>query len=329
MYTLAEIASFLSLEYKGDPDTKIYRISSEKNPTPNSITYYSNSKKLMNLSIDSNIVLIPTSLKNSFKLKNNVIFSPNPPLDFAKITNKFAKSKFPNSPRTTLSSFDNSISFGLNVAISKGVKIGKNCKIGNNVVIEQGVSIGDDVFLEHNVVIHQDSIIGNNVSIGSSSIIGSEGFGNTLDQNGAWHHISHLGLVRIHNNVSIGANCTIDRGTIDETIIHQGVIIDNQVHIAHNVVIGENTAIAAKVGIAGSCFIGKRNMIGGMVGIIDHIKTADDVIISATSTVHKDIKEPGTYTGIMPFAKHSRWKRIALWITKLDKIANFLNLKKI
>jgi len=106
------------------------------------------------------------------------------------------------------------------------------------------------------------------------------------------------------------------------------VIIDNLVHIAHNVIIGENTAIAAKVGIAGSCVIGKRNMIGGMVGIVDHINTADDVIISATSTVNKDIKEPGTYTGIMPISKHSTWKRIALWILKLDKIAKFLNLKK-
>jgi len=134
--------------------------------------------------------------------------------------------------------------------------------------------------------------------------------------------------VVIDSNVNIGANCCIDRGTINDTVINQGVIVDNLVHIAHNVIIGENTAIAAKVGIAGSCNIGKRNMIGGMVGIVDHIKTADDVIISATSTVNKDIKEPGIYTGIMPIVKHSRWKRIALWITKLDKIAKFLDLKR-
>jgi len=132
----------------------------------------------------------------------------------------------------------------------------------------------------------------------------------------------------LKNDIDIGANCCIDRATLDSTVINSGVIIDNLVHIAHNVVIGEKTAIAAKVGIAGSCIIGKRNMIGGMVGIVDHIKTADDVIISATSTVNKDIKEPGIYTGIMPLVKHYRWKRIALWITKLDKIAKFLNLKR-
>jgi len=127
----------------------------------------------------------------------------------------------------------------------------------------------------------------------------------------------------------IGSNCTIDRGTLSDTIIENGVVMDNQIHLAHNVLIGENSAIAAKVGIAGSCNIGKRNMIGGMVGIVDHINTTDDVIISATSTVNKDIIEPGVYTGIMPISKHVTWKRIALWITKLDKIAKFLKIKKI
>jgi len=137
-----------------------------------------------------------------------------------------------------------------------------------------------------------------------------------------------MGKVIIHNNVSIGSNCSIDRGTIDDTIINKGVIIDNLVHIAHNVTIGENTAIAAKVGIAGSCKIGKRNMIGGMAGIIDHIKTSDDVIISATSTIINNIEEPGLYTGIMPTTKHSSWKRIAFWIKKLDKILKEFNIKK-
>jgi len=181
----------------------------------------------------------------------------------------------------------------------------------------------------HNVVICKNTSIGNNVTIDSGTVIGSEGFGNVMNSSFNWQHIYHLGSVIIGHNVMIGANCCIDKGTIDNTVIEDGVIIDNSVHIAHNVRIGEKTAIAAKVGIAGSCNIGKRNMIGGMVGIVDHIKTVDDVIISATSTVNKDIKEPGTYTGIMPIVKHLKWKRIALWITKLDKIAIFLNLKKI
>jgi UDP-3-O-[3-hydroxymyristoyl] glucosamine N-acyltransferase len=106
------------------------------------------------------------------------------------------------------------------------------------------------------------------------------------------------------------------------------VIIDNLVHIAHNVIIGENTAIAAKVGIAGSCSIGKRNMIGGMTGIIDHITTADDVVISATSSVTTNINEPGHYTGIMPISKHAKWKRMAFWLTKLDKILKKFSINK-
>jgi len=139
----------------------------------------------------------------------------------------------------------------------------------------------------------------------------------------------HLGSVIIDDNCSIGANCCIDRGTIDNTVIKKYVVIDNHVHIAHNVFIGEKTAIAANTGIAGSCVIGKRNMIGGMVGMVDHIRTVDDVVISATSTVHKNLTKPGVYTGIMPISLHTSWKRIAFWISKLDKIAKILNIKKI
>jgi len=217
---------------------------------------------------------------------------------------------------------------GVNSFISSSSRLGNNCTIGSNVLIEANVLIGDSCSIGNNVVIHQGTKIGNNVYIGSGSIIASEGFGN-IRVNEKWEHLPHFGNVDIHQDVRIGANCCIDRGTIGDTIIFEGVVIDNLVHIAHNVEIGEYSAIAAKTGIAGSSLIGKRNMIGGMVGIIDHIKTADDVIISATSTVNKDLKEPGTYTGIMPISKHAMWKRIALWITKLDKIAKFLNLKKI
>ena len=211
----------------------------------------------------------------------------------------------------------------------KNVKIGKNCCFGINVSIADNVTIGNNVVLGNNVVINSACIIGNNVFIDSGSVIGSEGFGNHRKNDFSWRHIPHLGSVVIYDHVSIGANSCIDKGTIDNTVIHKGVIIDNLVHIAHNVEIGEYTALAAKVGIAGSCKIGKRNLIGGMVGIIDHIQTADDVTISATSTVYQNIEEPGIYTGIMPIFNHPLWKRIAYWITKLDKIAKLLKIKKI
>ena len=181
--------------------------------------------------------------------------------------------------------------------------------------------------IESNVTIQQGSIIGNNCIISSGVVIGSEGFGNARDIDNKWRTIAHLGNVCIGNNVSIGANTTIDRGSISNTEIHDGVKIDNLIHIAHNVIIGENTAIAAKTGIAGSTIIGKRCMIGGAVGIVGHLKITDDVVINATSTVNRNISKSGIYTGFMPIMLHSEWKKVGMWLSKLDKIANFMKIK--
>ncbi|MBC47422.1 MAG: UDP-3-O-(3-hydroxymyristoyl)glucosamine N-acyltransferase [Thiotrichales bacterium] len=220
---------------------------------------------------------------------------------------------------------------GSNIAasslIGKNVKIGKSSTIGVNCVIEDNVSIGSNSIIEPNVTIQRGCQIGNNCVISPGVVIGSEGFGNARNADKKWNTIAHLGNVIIGNNVSIGANTTIDRGSISDTEIHDGVKIDNLIHIAHNVVIGEDTAIAAKTGIAGTTIIGKRCMIGGAVGIVDHLKITDDVIINATSTVNRDITKPGTYTGFVPLMHHSEWKKVGVWLTKLDKIATFMKIK--
>jgi len=314
---LSELANHLQLSFSGDGSIDIKQISSIKNPKDGSVILLLKKKDIANINFNGSFTVL-TSTEIASKLENiNILFSDDPKFAFAKLTNFFRK----ELDESNLIETNNLPFFG------KKVSIGKNCKFGKNIVICDNVIIGNNVEIGHNVVIYNNVKIGNNVAIGSGTIIGSDGFGNVFHNN-KWFHISHLGGVTIHNDVSIGSNCTIDRGTIDNTTINSGVIIDNLVHIAHNVNIGEKTAIAAKVGIAGSCLIGKRNMIGGMVGIVDHIKTADDVVISATSTVNKNIKEPGVYTGIMPISKHALWKRIALWITKLDKIVRLINFKK-
>ena len=315
--SLRYISTKLDLELQGNPDKKISGLADISQANHNSITYvYKLDKNDLGLYKDCGAILTCYENKGHFQ-GHNLILSKNPRLSFAKLT------KFFKSERKMIQNSK----FEIN-PLFKNLKIGSDFLFGSNVVIEDDVTIGNNVTFGHNVVIHNGTTIGDNVIIDSGAIIGSEGFGN-IRENDEWIHIKHLGGVTIGNNVSIGSNCCVDRGTLKNTVIHDGVIIDNLVHIAHNVTIGENTAIAAKVGIAGSCNIGKRNMIGGMVGIVDHINIADDVIISATSTVNKDIKEPGTYTGIMPISNHANWKRIALWITKLDKIAKVLKLKKI
>jgi len=316
---LGLIAKKINADLIGDINKEIHGVSFKRKSKKN-IIYISNAPKDIN---PNEYGAVLTSFENKDYFPNsNILISKNPKLSFALLTSLFSTKSSKAKINKTFSS-DGDIFCGTNVYI------GSNFTYGCNVIIEDDVKIGDNVTVGHNICIHKGSIIGNNVTIRSGSIIGSEGFGNTFDYEKKWLHINHLGKVIINDGVVIGSNCTIDRGTVDDTIIHKGVIMDNQIHIGHNVEIGEYTAIAAKTGIAGSCVIGKRNLIGGMVGIVDHIVTSDDVTISATSTVNKNIPESGVYSGIFPILPHSLWKRVAFWVTKLDKIIKSLNINKL
>jgi len=313
-------SSFLEKKFNlilnGCPTTVISSISSIESPKPYSLIFLSDKRFIEKNNFPENcFFLVSDKLAATMDASFNYLTSIDIWQKFSEISLFFKQKKFSNINNEPFLNGEN-------------ITIGSNCSFGVNVILESNVSIGDNTIINNNVVIGANCIIGDNAFIDSGCVIGSEGFGNHRKDDGSWIHIHHTGSVIIHKDVSIGSNCCIDRGTIDNTIINRGVIIDNLVHIAHNVEIGEYTAIAAKTGIAGSCKIGKRNLIGGMVGIVDHIKTTDDVVISATSTVNKDIEESGIYTGIMPITQHVTWKRVALWISKLDKIAKSLNFKK-
>jgi len=316
MLDLKKIKEILNAELNGDPEKEILKIGTLSNYSSDSIIFSFNDSEIITAK-DFGAIVVTKNNINSFPGENTLIVD-DVRMSLANLSINFKEKNNKLIPLNE-SNYTN-ILFGSNCYIGNNVTIGNNCDFGSNIIIGSNCIIGNNVTLGHNVVIHSDSVISDSVTIDSGTIIGSEGFGNILTKNHHWHHIHHLGNVVIKNNVSIGSNCCIDRGTLESTIIKQGVIIDNLVHIAHNVQIGENTAIAAKTGIAGSTIIGKRNKIGGMVGIIDHIRTVDDVTISATSTVNQNILEPGTYTGILPITKHSLWKRIAVRIKKLDKI---------
>jgi len=323
---LEELSLILKAELRGNPSFVCQNVASITNPNKNSISVI---KKINNPSdeilVNAGAILTTFDLASSIKLQTNLLLVKDIDTAFIKLLNIF---KYQSS-MPKLTPVLNNLSKGkFSLFLGENVTIGDNFSYGANVVIQDNVSIGNDVHIGSNVVICYGTIIGNNVQIDHGCIIGSEGFGNVQDSTSTWRHLPHLGNVVIKDFCSLGANCCIDRGTIDDTIINKSVIIDNLVHIAHNVIVGENTAIAAKVGIAGSCIIGKRNKIGGMVGIIDHITTADDVTISATSTVTKNLSEAGIYTGILPISKHSTWKRNASWFLKLDKMFKYLNFRK-
>ncbi|RMF34672.1 MAG: UDP-3-O-(3-hydroxymyristoyl)glucosamine N-acyltransferase [Chlorobiota bacterium] len=185
---------------------------------------------------------------------------------------------------------------GAGTIIGEHVHIGDEVEIGARVVIEDGVTIGEGTVIESGAVIRSGTVIGKRCRIGSGAVIGSEGFG-FIERNGRYRHLYHVGNVVIGDDVEVGANSCVDRGLLGTTIIEDGVKIDNLVHIAHNVVIGEHTAIAAQAGIAGSTHVGKRNRIGGQAGLTGHISTCDDVTIGAQSGVSKSITQPGEYSG--------------------------------
>jgi UDP-3-O-[3-hydroxymyristoyl] glucosamine N-acyltransferase len=326
--TLEEIAKLIGASIYGEPSKEILGINTLTNANSDQISY-AVSKKYKKLLINSNAgaVIVENSLKNS--CSTNVLVVENVYLAYSILTHKFKFLQNINHLQRGSEAINlfTGVDISPSCVIGKNVVIGENSSIGANCVLEDNVNIGKNTRIESNVTIQKGSQIGKNCVISPGVIIGSEGFGNAKDKDNKWNAIAHLGNVIIGDNVSIGANTTIDRGSIDNTEIHNGVKIDNLVHIAHNVVIGENTAIAGTTGIAGTTIIGKRCMIGGKVGIVGHLTITDDVIVNATSTVNRNITKSGVYTGFVPLMLHSEWKKVGIWLTKLDKIAALLKIK--
>lgn len=206
------------------------------------------------------------------------------------------------------------------------VSIGKGSHIGANAVIEAGARIGEGCHIAAHVTLHHDCVVGDRVRIHAGACIGAEGFGfapDIQDTGMAWQRIAQLGRVVIGNDVRIGANTCIDRGALGDTVIGDGVIIDNLVQIAHNVHIGEQTAIAACTGIAGSARIGARCIIAGGVGIAGHLTIADDVQLTGMSMVTGSIKQAGSYSSGTVNMPTQQWRKAAVGFRKLAKYPSF------
>lgn len=216
------------------------------------------------------------------------------------------------------------VSIGRGAEIGDGVEIGPGCTIGEHVVIGPGTR------LAARVSVHEGCRIGQRCIVHSGVIIGADGFGFAPDfsgNEGGWVKIPQTGVVVIGDDCEIGANTTIDRGAIDDTVIGNDVKLDNQIQIGHNCRIGDHTIISGCVGIAGSARIGRRVMIGGAAGILGHLEICDGAIISAMSLVTKSISEPGTYTGSVPLMKHETWLRNAVQMRRLDDMAEAMKHK--
>ena len=223
---------------------------------------------------------------------------------------------------------DATVSMGAYCVVGNRVKIGKNSILLPGTVIGDDVEIGEKCLLHPHVTLYSRCIIGSRVIIHSGAVIGSDGFGN-VNHEGKWLRSPQLGRVCIGNDVDVGANTTIDRGALGDTIIDDGVKLDNLIQIGHNVHIGAHTAMAAQVGVAGSTRIGKHCMFGGKAAINGHITICDQAIIMATSGVSKSIKEPGIYSAAMPVSAHQTWiKNMACFNKLSDMYKRLLRLEK-
>jgi len=303
-YTLAELAEYTNSKVIGDRKAVVNNLATIENADNTSITFLSNQKYKKFLKSTKALAII---VHESFKIEDdlNYIVSSDPYLSYAKLSSLFKKSSFEIDthsihPSAVISS---DCSIGINVSVGANVFIGSNCNIEENVIIKPNVSIAQDVSIGKNSIIHH------------GAVLGSDGFGYAPSETG-YVKIEQIGKLIIGSDVEIGSGCTIDRGALGNTEIHDGVKLDNQVHVAHNVIIGKNSAIAACCAIAGSSVIGSNLQMGGLSGILGHLTICDDVSIGAHTLITKSIKDAGDYVGIMPAQKHQDWVKSSIFIKK-------------
>ena len=331
-FTAGQIADQLNGTVVGNRDVDINTLSKIEEGKKGSLTFLANPKYTEFIySTDASATIVANDFEPTEKITTTLIKVKDPYSSFTTILELFNDDKSKRSGISDKSDIDKSSTISKSSYVGSYTTIGKNSIVGDNCVIDNQVFIGDNVKIGNNCKIYpgtkilNDTIIGNSCIIHSSCSIGSDGFGFAPNDDGTYKKIPQTGNVVIGNNVEIGSNSTVDRATIGSTIINDGVKLDNQIQIAHNVEIGENTAIAAQSGIAGSTKIGRNCMIGGQVGIIGHLKIGDNVKIQAQAGVTSDVESNARITGTpaIPYMNYNKsyihFKNLPEIVKKIDK----------
>lgn len=326
-----EVAKLINGVIEGDSNSTINKLSKIENGDNNSLSFLGNSKYNDFLyKSNASIVIVNKSLELKKNVKPTLIRVDDPNLAFSKLLEHFNNQQINRSGIDSQSMISEKVKYGDNLYFGaysiaeEGVIIGKNVKIHPHVHISENVKIGDNCVIYPGVKIYRNSILGNNCIIHSGTVIGSDGFGFNRDAKGNNLKVIHNGNVIIEDDVEIGSNCSIDRATLGSTLIKSGVKIDNLVQIAHNVVIGSNSCLAAQVGVAGSTVIGKDCLIGGQVGIAGHLKIGDRVQIQAKSGVLKSIADDSVIMGY-PAINYRDYNKSYVHFKNFPKIMNFIN----
>ena len=326
-----EVAELINGVVEGDNNSTINKLSKIENGDNNSLSFLGNPKYNEYLYKSSaSIVIVNKSLELREPVKPTLIRVEDANLAFSTLLEHFNNQQVSKQGIDNESSISSNVKVGKNIYFGKysiaenNVLIGNNVKIHSHVHISENVEIGDNCVVYPGVKLYRNTVIGKNCIIHSGTVIGSDGFGFNKDDKGNNLKVIHNGNVVIEDNVEIGSNCSIDRATLGSTILKSGVKIDNLVQIAHNVVVGNNTCIAAQVGIAGSTIIGDDCLIGGQVGISGHLKIGDRVQMQAKSGVLKNIEDDSVIMGYPAF-NYRDYNKSYVHFKNFPKIMNFIN----
>ena len=327
-----ELAGQLGGELTGDPALRIDRISPLDSAGPSTISFLANPRYAAQLaSSNAGCVIVAPALRDAVAQRAAAILTPDPYLYFARLTQWWAARTRPAVQAGVHASAV--VDPGARVAasatiealavIEAGARIGEGAVIGAHCVVGSGAQVGDHTLLSPSVTVGRGCSIGARGIVHSGAVIGADGFGFAPTE-GRWEKIEQLGAVRIGYDVEICANTCIDRGALDDTVIEDGVKLDNLVQIGHNVHVGAHTAMAGCVGVAGSARIGAHCTVGGGAIVLGHLSLADHVNISAASVVMRSIREPGHYSGVFPIDDNAAWEKNAATLRQLHRLRDRL-----
>ena len=324
--TLGELAGQIKGDLQqGDPDCLIGAVATLQHAQAGDISFLANPgyRKYLQDTQASAVIL---KQEDAAACPTAVIVSSNPYASYARAAALIvpaARARQGVHPAAVVdpdSSVDAAAWIGPNCIVEKGAVVHAGAQLAGGCFVGAGSVIGADSRLAANVVICHEVTIGKRVNIAPGAVIGSDGFG-LANEDGRWLNVPQLGSVRVGNDVEIGSNTTIDRGALDDTVLEEGVRLDNQIQVAHNVHIGAHTAIAGCVGISGSAKIGKYCMIGGGAGIVGHLEIADRVVITGMTMVTKSITKAGVYSSGVPAQENDAWNKTYARMRQLDKLA--------
>ena len=307
---LGAIVSALGGELHGDAALSIERLAPLQNAQPDALSFLSHPKYQQELAASkAACVIVSPAMREAAAARGAYIVAPDPYLYFARLTQLWkAHHARPEADRIHPSA-----------VIHAEAHVDATARIGALCVVERGTRIGAGTVLKSRVTISEDCVVGERCLLHPGVVIGADGFGLAPHQ-GAWVKIEQLGAVRIGNDVEIGANTCIDRGALDDTVIEDGVKLDNLIQIGHNVRVGKHTAMAGCVGVAGSATIGAHCTFGGGAIVLGHLTVADGVHVSAATVVTRSIHKAGQYTGMFPIDDNASWEKNAATLKQLHSL---------